>query len=156
MAPAEDPLGPSVSEGPSEKEFLMTVIPSEIKDFLTGKVAWVATASKSGVPNLAPKGTLAVLDDETLVFADLFIGKTSQALAENPNVAVAVVDPAGPAGYQIKGVAEALTSGPVYDAVAAKVKAALPQLGAPKSVIKIAVSGVYSLTPGPDAGKKIA
>jgi predicted pyridoxine 5'-phosphate oxidase superfamily flavin-nucleotide-binding protein len=133
----------------------MAVIPPEIKEFLAGKVAWVATADKAGVPNLAPKGTLAALDDQTLVFADIFSLKSRAALEENPNVAVAVVDPAAPAGYQFKGKAELLASGPIYDAVAAKVKAALPQVGAPKYVVKIAVSEIYNLAPGPDAGKKI-
>jgi predicted pyridoxine 5'-phosphate oxidase superfamily flavin-nucleotide-binding protein len=133
----------------------MAVIPKEVQDFLPGKVAWVATADKKGVPNLAPKGTLAVLDDESLVFADIFSLKTRTALEENPNVAVAVVDPAGPKGYQIKGKSELLTSGPVYDAVTAKVKAAIPGVGAPKYVVKIAVTDIYSLSPGPDAGKKI-
>ncbi|MDR2456657.1 MAG: pyridoxamine 5'-phosphate oxidase family protein [Deltaproteobacteria bacterium] len=134
----------------------MAIIPKEIKDYLPGKVAWVATADKNGVPNLAPKGTLAVLDDQSLVFADIFSLKTRTALEENPNVAVAVIDPAGPSGYQFKGKSELLTSGPVYDAVAAKVKAALPQVGPPKYVVKIAVTEIYSLSPGPDAGKKIA
>lgn len=134
----------------------MVVIPKEIKDYLTGKVAWIATADKNGVPNLAPKGTLAVLDDQSLVFADLFSLKTRKALEENPNVAVAVIDPAGPSGYQFKGASELLTSGPVYDQISANVQAAIPGVGAPKYVVKIAVTEIYSLTPGPDAGKKIA
>jgi predicted pyridoxine 5'-phosphate oxidase superfamily flavin-nucleotide-binding protein len=130
-------------------------ISQEIKDYLKGKVAWVATADKAGVPNLSPKGTLGVADDNTLVFADIFSLKTRKALEENPNVAVAVVDPAGPSGYQFKGKSELLTSGPLYDKVAADVKAALPQVGPPKYVVKIDVTDIYSLTPGPDAGKKI-
>ncbi|MDR2301336.1 MAG: pyridoxamine 5'-phosphate oxidase family protein [Deltaproteobacteria bacterium] len=127
----------------------------EIKSYLTGKVAWVATADKAGVPNLSPKGTLSVVDDNTLVFADLFSLKTRTALEENPNVAVAVTDPAGPSGYQFKGKAELLTSGPLYDQVAAGVKEKMPQLPAPKYVVKINLTDIYSLTPGPDAGKKI-
>ncbi|MDR2368672.1 MAG: pyridoxamine 5'-phosphate oxidase family protein [Deltaproteobacteria bacterium] len=128
---------------------------AEIKSYLTGKLAWVATADKAGIPNLSPKGTLSVIDDDTLVFADLFSLKTRTALEQNPNVAVAVVDPAGPSGYQFKGKAELLTSGPLYEKVAADVKAKMPQLGAPKYVVKINLTDIYSLSPGPDAGKKI-
>jgi predicted pyridoxine 5'-phosphate oxidase superfamily flavin-nucleotide-binding protein len=76
-------------------------------------------------------------------------------LEENPNVAVAVIDPAGPSGYQFKGKAELLTSGPIYDQVAAGVKAKMPQLPPPKYVVKINLTDIYSLTPGPEAGKKI-
>jgi predicted pyridoxine 5'-phosphate oxidase superfamily flavin-nucleotide-binding protein len=130
-------------------------ITQEIKDYLTGKIAWIGTADKAGIPNLSPKGTLGVVDEQTLVFADIFSLKTRKALEENPNVAVAVIDPAGPSGYQFKGKSELLTSGPLYDKVAADVAAKLPQVGAPKYVVKITVTAIYSLTPGPDAGKKI-
>jgi predicted pyridoxine 5'-phosphate oxidase superfamily flavin-nucleotide-binding protein len=125
----------------------------EIKDFIAGKLAWVGTADKNGVPNLTPKGTLGVVDDDTLVFADIFSNKSRKALEENPNIAVAVIE--APTGYQIKGKAELLTAGALYDKVAADVKAKLPQAGPPKYVVKINVTDVYSLTPGPDAGKKI-
>jgi predicted pyridoxine 5'-phosphate oxidase superfamily flavin-nucleotide-binding protein len=138
----------------TKKEYPMPLTP-EIKAYLSGKVAWVATADKAGVPNLSPKGTLGVIDDNTLVFADLFSLKTRKALEENDNIAVAVVDPTGPSGYQFKGKSELLTSGPIYDQVAAEVKAKMPQLGSPKYVVKINITDIYSLTPGPEAGKKI-
>ncbi|MDR1487823.1 MAG: pyridoxamine 5'-phosphate oxidase family protein [Deltaproteobacteria bacterium] len=134
----------------------MAIISKEIKDFLPGKMAWVGTADKSGVPNLAPKGTMTVIDDQSLAFADLFSLKTRSALESNPNIAVGVIDPSGPKGYQFKGKAELLTAGPIYDEIAANVKKALPNLGPPKYVVKINVTEIFSLSPGPDAGKNIA
>ncbi|MDR1037039.1 MAG: pyridoxamine 5'-phosphate oxidase family protein [Deltaproteobacteria bacterium] len=131
----------------------MAKLTKEIQDFLAGKLAWVGTADKAGVPNLAPKGTLKVLDDENLVFADLFSLKTRKGLEENPQVAVAVIDKM--TGYQIKGKAELVTSGPVFEAVSKGVKEAMPDLPGPKYAVKIAVDSVYSLSPGPDAGKKL-
>ncbi|MDR2611505.1 MAG: pyridoxamine 5'-phosphate oxidase family protein [Deltaproteobacteria bacterium] len=131
----------------------MAKLTAEIKDFIAGKMAWVGTADKAGVPNLAPKGTLKVLDDENLVFADLFSLKTRKALEENPQVAVAVLDKM--TGYQIKGKAELLTSGPVYETVSKGVKEAMPDLPGPKYAVKIAVEAVFSLDPGPNAGKQI-
>ncbi len=59
---------------------------------MTGKPGWVATASKSGMPNVAIKGSLRILDDEHLMFADLFSLKTRKNLEENPQVAVMVFD----------------------------------------------------------------
>jgi predicted pyridoxine 5'-phosphate oxidase superfamily flavin-nucleotide-binding protein len=132
----------------------MAVISKEIREFITGKLAWVGTADKNGVPNLAPKGTLKVLDDETLIFADLFSLKTRAALEENPQVAVAVIDKM--TGYQIKGKAELLSKGELYDGVVAEVKKAMPDLPGAKYAVKIHVEAVYSLSPGPDAGKKLA
>jgi predicted pyridoxine 5'-phosphate oxidase superfamily flavin-nucleotide-binding protein len=132
----------------------MVAIPKDIQEFLPGKLAWVGTADKSGVPNLAPKGTLKVLDDHTLVFADLFSLKTRAALEENPQVAVAVIDKM--TGYQFKGKAELLDKGSLYDGVSGEVKKAMPDLPGIKYAVKITVDSIYSLSPGPDAGKKIA
>jgi predicted pyridoxine 5'-phosphate oxidase superfamily flavin-nucleotide-binding protein len=132
----------------------MAKISKEIQEFLTGKVGWVGTADKSGLPNMAPKGTLKVVDDETLVFADLFSLKTRANLEANPQVAVAVIDKM--TGYQIKGTVELLTSGPVFEEVSGGVKKAMPDLPGPKYAVKIKVDSVYSLSPGPDAGKKLA
>ncbi|MDR2353417.1 MAG: pyridoxamine 5'-phosphate oxidase family protein [Deltaproteobacteria bacterium] len=132
----------------------MAIISKEIQDFVAGKLGWVGTADKNGLPNLAPKGTLKVIDDHTIVFADLFSLKTRAALEANPQVAVAVIDKM--TGYQFKGKAELLTSGPIYELVAGDVKKALPDLPGPKYAVKITVDAVYSLSPGPDAGKKLA
>jgi predicted pyridoxine 5'-phosphate oxidase superfamily flavin-nucleotide-binding protein len=132
----------------------MVAIPKDIQEFVAGKLAWVGTADKSGVPNLAPKGTLKVLDDQTLVFADLFSLKTRTALEQNPQVAVAVIDKM--TGYQFKGKAELLDKGGLYDGVAGEVKKAMPDLPGPKYAVKITVDSIYSLSPGPDAGKKLA
>jgi predicted pyridoxine 5'-phosphate oxidase superfamily flavin-nucleotide-binding protein len=134
----------------------MSIISQQIRDFVTGRPAWVATAGPGGVPNLAVKGTVEVLDGDHLVFADLFSLKTRANLESNPAVAVAVAESSPPSGYQFKGVAELLTSGELYEAVAAKVKAALPQLPPPKYAVRIKVTEIFSLSPGPEAGRKIA
>ena len=36
----------------------MTQIPKEVQEFLSGKMAWVATASSDGMPNTTPKGSV--------------------------------------------------------------------------------------------------
>jgi predicted pyridoxine 5'-phosphate oxidase superfamily flavin-nucleotide-binding protein len=138
----------------SRKEDKMAKISKEIKEFMEGKLGWVATADKAGVPNLAPKGTVKAIDDETLVFADLFSLKTRANLEQNAQVAVAVVDKM--AGYQFKGKVELLTSGPIFEEVSGGVKKAMPDLPGIKYAVKISVDSIYSLSPGPDAGKKIA
>src|SRR3974377_1932269 len=64
----------------------MAKIPKEVQDFMKGKMGWVATASPDGVPNATPKGSVQVIDDEHLVFADLFSRKTRENLLKNPKV----------------------------------------------------------------------
>ena len=134
----------------------MVSIPKHVQEFFPGKMAWVATATKEGVPNATPKGTVRVMDDQHVIFADLFSLKTRQNLEQNPRVAVTVIDPTTHKGYQIKGTAELLTSGPLYDQMAAQLKASSPSLPLLKYVVKIAVDSVYDQSVGPDAGKQIA
>ena len=134
----------------------MTKIPQEIQEFIKGKMAWVATASRDGIPNATPKGTVQVIDDEHLVFADLFSLKTRENLKANPKVAVTVLDEKSYKGYQLKGSAELLTAGPVFDQVAEELKKAPMKLPPVNYVVKITVDSIYDQSVGPDAGKQIA
>ena len=134
----------------------MVSIPKHVQEFLPGKLGWVATASKNGEPNATPKGSVKVLDDQHVIFADLFSIKTRQNLRENPQVAVTVIDPASAKGYQIKGRAEMLTSGPLFEEMAKQLKGSPKGLPPLQYLVKIAVEAVYDQPVGPDAGKKIA
>jgi predicted pyridoxine 5'-phosphate oxidase superfamily flavin-nucleotide-binding protein len=136
-------------------EAIMALISQEIRDFVVGKLGWVGTADSEGIPNLSPKGTVQVLDDQTIIFADLFSLKTRANLEKNPQVAVAVVEASPPKGYQFKGRAELLTSGPLFETVSKTLKDTGLGLPDPKYVVKITVTEIYSLSPGPEAGQKI-
>jgi len=71
-------------------------------------------------------------------------------------VAVTVVDASSHKGYQIKGTAELISSGPLFEQVAAELKAAAPTMPAAKYVVKISAESVYDQSVGPGAGKQIA
>ena len=134
----------------------MVNIPKHVQEFLPGKMGWVATATLNGEPNVTPKGSVQLLDDQHVIFADLFSLKTRRNLEQNPKVAVTVIEPNGTNGYQLKGKAELLSSGPLYEQVAVQVKQKMPNLPPPKYVVKIAVEAVYDQSVGPNAGKQIA
>ena len=134
---------------------MSTQISNELQEFMKGKLGWVATASPDGLPNVTPKGTIRVLDDQTLVFADLFSVKTRANLMANPKVAVTVIDREKGQGYQFKGTAELLDSGPVYEQVAAELKKSPKALPQPQYVAKITVEEIFNQSPGPEAGQKI-
>jgi len=134
----------------------MAKMSKEMMEFIkSARPAFVATASKNGVPNVAPKGNLNVIDEETLLFADLIPGKTRNNIAENPNVSIAFVDPKTREGYQIKGRAQPIKSGEIYDETCKKVAALPMKLPKPDAAVVIKIQEVYVLTPGPDAGKKL-
>ena len=131
-------------------------IPEKVASFMTGKVGWVATASRDGMPNVSIKGSLRVLDDEHLIFADLFSLKTRKNLEENPKVAVMVADIPTREGYILKGTVELLTAGPVYDQVLEVLKKAPSKMPNPKYAVKITVTAIYNQSMGPEGGKQIA
>jgi predicted pyridoxine 5'-phosphate oxidase superfamily flavin-nucleotide-binding protein len=83
------------------------------------RLGFVATVCPDGTPNLSPKGTTAIWDDDHLVFANVRSPGTVANLRRNPNVEVNVVDPILRKGYRFKGVASIVESGVVYDEVIA-------------------------------------
>ncbi len=79
------------------------------------RLGFVATVCPDGTPNLSPKGTTTIWDDDHLIFANIRSPGTLANLRKNANVEVNVVDPFVRKGYRFKGVASILESGPLYD-----------------------------------------
>jgi hypothetical protein len=82
-------------------------------------LGFAATVCPDGTPNLSPKGTTSVLDDDRLVFADLFSPGTVNNLRTNPSIEVNVIDPITRTGYRFKGRGEVHADGPVFEEVMA-------------------------------------
>ncbi len=81
------------------------------------RLGYVATVCPDGTPNLSPKGTFAVWDDDNLAFAHLHSHATIANLESGHGVVeVNVVDPIRRKGYRFKGPASVYRSGPVYRA----------------------------------------
>jgi predicted pyridoxine 5'-phosphate oxidase superfamily flavin-nucleotide-binding protein len=78
-------------------------------------LAFVATVCPDGSPNVSPKGTITVWDDDHLIFADIASPNTMANLAQNAAVELNVVDPLVRKGYRFKGHASVLTGGPELD-----------------------------------------
>ena len=83
------------------------------------RLGFVATVCADGTPNLSPKGTVSVLDDDHLVFADLRSPGTVANLRTNPSLEINVVDPLIRKGYRFKGTATVVESGPELDRLVA-------------------------------------
>jgi predicted pyridoxine 5'-phosphate oxidase superfamily flavin-nucleotide-binding protein len=83
------------------------------------KLGYVATVCPDGTPNLSPKGTTAVWDDDHLVFADIRSPQTVANLRANPAVEVNVVDPIVRKGYRFKGTAVVLEDGERFTEIVA-------------------------------------
>jgi hypothetical protein len=79
------------------------------------ELGFIATVCPDGTPNLSPKGTTAVWDEDHLVFADLRSPGTVENLRANPSIEINVVDQLVRKGYRFKGTATVHTAGPEFD-----------------------------------------
>ena len=84
------------------------------------KLGFVATVNADGTPNLSPKGTMRVLDDEHIIFADIRSPATMANIAARPDMEINFVDPFARKGYRFKGTARIVARGaPEFAALAA-------------------------------------
>src|SRR6186997_3439711 len=83
------------------------------------RLGFVATVCADGTPNVSPKGTISVLDDDHLMFADIRSPGTVANLRKNSGVEVNVVDPLVRKGYRFKGQASVLEAGAEFERVLA-------------------------------------
>lgn len=136
----------------------MAKMPQECMDMINNAyAAAVSTCSADGVPNVVPCSMKQATDDETVMISDQYMAKTLANLQENPRMAVSVWDNEG--GFQVKGTVRYVNEGPEYEAVAAQVHQILSSMGYDyysKGVCFMHVDEVYSVTPGDQAGKRIA
>jgi hypothetical protein len=111
----------------------------------------MATCDAAGNLNVVPIGSLTAMDDETLLFADLFgkATRTMKNIEATKKVAVAVfkVTTAPPfAAYQIKGTFQGFqTSGPLFEKMFSELKEATAM--EIKAVGTIKVDAAYSCSP---------
>ena len=132
----------------------MAQLTQEMKDLIASQQCFVATVNPDGTPNIGPKRSTRVLDDEHLAFTE-FTGKQTWGNVQKGSVvAIAVVDREKLKGFRFIGKPEVLTAGPLYDQAAAAA-AKRPGLGVPKAVVRVTIDKIYNLgTPG--AGDQIA
>jgi hypothetical protein len=84
----------------------------EIRNFVNfQKLGYVATVSSDGLPNLSPKGTITILDDSRLIFANIRSPQTIENLKKNSSIEINVIDPFSRMGYRFMGFANILSAG---------------------------------------------
>lgn len=79
------------------------------------RLGYIATVSLDGTPNLSPKATLRVWDDDHIIFANIASPGTMANLRLNPAIEINMVDVFLRKGYRFKGTASILESGPQFD-----------------------------------------
>ena len=116
-----------------------------------------ATASSDGIPNAVPVGAKKIIDNETLLISDQFFNKTLANIKDNPKASITFWE--GHDGFQIKGSVFIETTGSRFEETAKWIEEMGNKIGAPlksKGAFIFEIEEIYNLTPGPDAGKRIA
>jgi len=82
------------------------------------RLGFVATVTAGGRPNVSPKGTFIVLDDQTIAFGEIRSPQTLTNLTNNPELEVNFVDQFTRKGVRIRGRAGFIRRGSdEYDAL---------------------------------------
>ncbi len=89
----------------------MAILTAEMKEMVATQQCFIATVGKDGMPDVAPKRSTRVFDDETLVFTEGTGGTTWRNIQAGSVVAVGVVNRDILDGYPVIGEPEIVTSG---------------------------------------------
>jgi predicted pyridoxine 5'-phosphate oxidase superfamily flavin-nucleotide-binding protein len=94
----------------------MGILTADIQMFVRKqKLGFIATVCPDGTPNLSPKGTTTVWDDDHLIFADIHSPGTVNNLLYNPSIEINVVDVFIRKGYRFKGTGRVLSNGSLFE-----------------------------------------
>ena len=132
----------------------MAKLTDAMKELVGTQQCWVATVNSDGTPNVAPKRSTRVLDDEHLMFTEVTGQQTWANVQAGSTVAIGVVNRERMEGYRFVGRPESVTSGPLFE----RAGEAMRERGilAPvKAVVVIPVDAIYNLGGGA-AGQRIA
>jgi len=115
----------------------------------------LATASKDGIPNVAPMGAVFLRsDNETIWIMDNFMKKTLANVIENPKAAIYLWGAGVKGCFQIKCDVVVKKEGSEYEEarkIVEEMKPGLPR----RSLLALTITEVYECMPGPKAGSKI-
>ncbi|MEU7898433.1 pyridoxamine 5'-phosphate oxidase family protein [Nonomuraea sp. NPDC049152] len=95
----------------------MTIIDDDMRLIVdSSRLSFVATVCPDGSPNLSPKGSMRVYDDEHIAFMDIASPNTVANLERDPRIEINSIDFFRRRGYRFKGTAEFREPGdPVYE-----------------------------------------
>jgi predicted pyridoxine 5'-phosphate oxidase superfamily flavin-nucleotide-binding protein len=130
----------------------MPQLTQEMKEMIADQQCYVATVNADSTPNIGPKRSTRVVDDEHLAYNEGTAKQTWENVKRGSKVAIAVADRDLLRGFRFVGTPEAVTSGELYDQAAAMAeKMGFP---APKAVVKVKIERIFNLSV-PGAGDEM-
>jgi predicted pyridoxine 5'-phosphate oxidase superfamily flavin-nucleotide-binding protein len=116
----------------------------------------LATSTRNGIPNAVPVGSRRIIDSETILISDQFFQKTATNLQLNPHASLTYWE--GREGYQLKGTVTIETIGTRFEETAQWIRERSEKTGFPlkcKGVVILKIDEIFSIGPGPEAGKQL-
>ncbi|MDY3689186.1 pyridoxamine 5'-phosphate oxidase family protein [Bifidobacterium pseudolongum] len=132
----------------------MATLTEDMKQFINDNLAFVATVSADGVPDIGPKMSMFALDDNHLAYHERTGGQTYRNLENGSPLVVAFVNFEQKKGYRFRGEVVLHTDDAIYDE---QVKLA-EQRGTkkPACVPVMEIAQIEDLSAGAHAGTTIA
>ena len=131
----------------------MATLTQEMKDLVAAQQCFIATVNPDGTPNVGPKRSTRVLDNEHLAFNEVTAKQTWTNVKNGSKVAIAVVDRESMRGFRFVGTPEPLTSGQVFEQ-AAEANRARGIMAPLTAVVKVKVEKIFNLGM-PGAGEEL-
>ncbi len=120
----------------------------DMKNLIKEQLAYIATVDNDGHPNVGPKRTMRVLDDERLIFCENTDGQHHANIKANGKISVAFVNREANHGYRFVGRATSFTD--EENMALAQEKAGVRPKAA---AVIIDIKRIDTLDSGPIAGK---
>ena len=125
-----------------------------VKKVLEENIWYIATYDEE--PNVVPVGFKSVTDDGKLHIAAVLLETTMNNIKKNGKIAIAACYMATMEAYQVKGKAEFVTEGPVYDAFVKLAEDTFKGAFATKCEICVTPEKIIVSSPSPDNKKELA
>ena len=89
------------------------MIPENVRKVFEENLWFVATCDKE--PNVVPVGFKCVTEDGKFAVGAVLLETTLENIRRNGKIAIAAANPLTAEAYQVRGTAELVTEGPVYE-----------------------------------------
>ena len=89
------------------------MISADVKKVFEENPWFLATCGDE--PNVVPVGFKAITEDGKFAIGAVLLDTTLENLKKNPKIAIAAANPTAVESYQVKGKAEFVTEGPLFD-----------------------------------------
>lgn len=121
----------------------------KMKEFIENQLAWVSTVDNEGNPNLGPKRSTRVFDENHLIFNENTMGHHAANIEANGKIVVAYANWEKLQGIRFIGKAKLYRDGEIF---AAATEWAKGKMGPPKGAVVIEIERIENIASGPKAG----